>query len=87
MGYTVNYGHLQGEAKVNAALHDIRSYLGDKVFAEVGALMFDELHAFGLKNIEQIKRVLMMFAGIEGYPVEAWIQHTWDRVQDYEGKI
>jgi hypothetical protein len=88
MSQTIHYGHLQGKAKINAALKDIQNYLGLTLFAKVDELMFAEFKAHG-KSSNSCWRIEMNLAivGIEGYPVQAWIEHCWDRVQDDQGKI
>jgi hypothetical protein len=88
MSHTINYGHLQGQAKIKTALKDIQNYLGLELFTKVDELMFAEFSNNGKnsKSVWHIEMSLMM-AGIEGYPVQAWIEHCWDRVQDAQGKI
>ena len=60
---TIDYSTFTGPDKANAALDDVREYLGEAKFA----VLLDAARDY---NFEQFE-VLCGFAGIEGYPVRA----------------
>lgn len=69
MHYEIRYDHLEGQAKVDKGVEDIRSYLDDdERFDAVCTATADLLRRES--SIRQI-RFAPSFAGIGGYPVEA----------------
>ena len=73
MHYTISYTELNGDAKVEKALADCRSYLGDK-FSIVSEAIKDAL-ANGADERTLIIQ-LSVLAGISGYPAQVLIDHA-----------
>lgn len=67
MKTTINYTSLEGAAKAKKAIADIKSYLGNKKYAEVAPEM-------ALVTNPKQFAFYCMIAGIEGYPVVAWYE-------------
>lgn len=64
MHTTVDYGKLEGDAKREKAVQDVKNYLGERFHVVVG---FVEAS----KELKDVEFGLDMFLGIEGYPVQA----------------
>ena len=74
MHYEINYkGHATVEAADRAALADIADWMGADRFARVDALYREMAEPVGI----DVFRLQMSFAGIQGYPVEAWYRSLW----------
>jgi hypothetical protein len=65
-----DYSTLEGDAKRQAAMKDIRKYLGDE-FPKVNAKI-DEIGE--TLTLEDMRAICGLFLGIEGYPVRAWFE-------------
>lgn len=74
MPYTIDYGDLNGDAKVTKALADCRDYLGAKNFKLICEGIKDAL-AKGA-NERTLLMQLSVLAGISGYPAQVLIDHA-----------
>lgn len=73
MHYEVNYKKFETVSDRDAAaIGDIREFMGAERFATVNAL-FAQLDPIPLEQF----RLQLSFAGIGGYPVEAWHRSLW----------
>ncbi len=72
--YNVDYSELEGAEKVDAAVADARSYVGDDRKFETILMVAASLVA-GTANMGQA-RMVMSFAGIQGYPVIALCEYA-----------
>ncbi|HYD35926.1 MAG TPA: hypothetical protein VD999_07750 [Vitreimonas sp.] len=70
MHTTRDYSSLEGQAKLNAAIKDIRFYLSDKKFNELTKMFKNEPRM----SLSKFKFYLSMI-GIEGYPAIAWADY------------
>lgn len=68
--YNIDYTELEGKAKRAKALADMRDWLGPR-FDTITTILRDEPNA---ANLEWL-RMALSFAGVQGYPVEAY--HEW----------
>lgn len=77
MHYEINYkGHATVEAADRAALKDIAEWMGADRFARVDQLYREMAEPVSI----DVFRLQMSFAGIQGYPVEAWYRSLWPGV-------
>lgn len=73
MHYDVDYSVFDNEVdKHNAAIEDIRDYLGGEKFATLTT----EFRAMGEMTFGSFANYVSI-AGISGYPVKAWYNHIW----------
>ncbi len=70
MKKVIDYSTLEGDAKRQAAMEDIREYLGDE-FPILNAKI-DEIGE-GL-TLEDMRAICGLFLGIQNYPVRAWFE-------------
>ena len=68
MSYTVDYSQLSGKAKRNAALEDVRTFLGETLYEKVC-----ELIRTSTDTPEQCANALA-FVGVRGYPAQAMVE-------------
>lgn len=74
MHYEINYkGHATVADADRAAMKDIADWMGADRFARVDALYREMAEPVGI----DVFRLQMSFAGIQGYPVEAWYRSLW----------
>lgn len=73
MHYNRDYSRLEGAAKRQAALEDIRFYLGPEKFDEMSDMFKQYQPPITLDQFA----FALSFAGIEGYPVRAWHEEIW----------
>lgn len=74
MHYEINYkGHATVADADRAALKDIADWMGADRFARVDQLYRQMAEPVGI----DVFRLQMSFAGIQGYPVEAWYRSLW----------
>lgn len=71
MHYTVDYGLLEGVAKQQKAIQDIKDYLGTRKYNEISREVRPHAEAGRMGRLQFTAQV-EMFAGISGYPAEAW---------------
>lgn len=73
MHYEVNYKKFETVSDRDAAaIGDIREFMGDERFARV-----DQLYRQMEPLLLDVFRLQLSFAGIGGYPVEAWHRSLW----------
>ena len=70
--YEIDYGSLEGDAKREQAIRDIKSYLGDVQYEKISEMLRAVL-AEG-KDDDDTIRFTLAFAGVRGYPVTAWLE-------------
>lgn len=70
--YTIHYDGLSGDEKRAKAMEDIVNYLGDERFSKIDA----KLRKYESMELEQL-RIMLSFAGVQGYPVRAWYESIW----------
>lgn len=76
--YDVDYSAIEGDAKRDAAVRDIREYLGEeryRIVCQYFVLMQEPL------SLDEMSLALMM-AGVQGYPVQAWRETLWPEVRE-----
>lgn len=80
MHYTRNYTELEGAAKTEAALNDIKEFLGVERFEGLTAT----LKEFGEKQPLSKDRfaALVSISGVQGYPVMVWYNHCFPKKED-----
>jgi len=69
--YTIDYSKLEGQSKIDTAIADIKSFLGIKKFKEVTGLVKECKPPMTGEHFE----MMVSFAGIQGYPAQAWAEH------------
>jgi len=71
----IDYSSLQGVAKQEAALWDIKNWIGIEKFEHLTA----ELRKFDRDEMPlERMAMLMTIAGISGYPIRAWHEYIFD---------
>lgn len=81
MHYEINYGaHTDVVAADAAALADIRDWMGADRFETVDAMYKQLAEPISI----DLFRLQMSFAGIQGYPVEAWYRSLWPGICVFE---
>jgi hypothetical protein len=72
MSHTIDYSALEGDAKREAAMKDIKFWLGEDTFKRMQASVVAEYKdkPFSLETF----RFSASFAGVQGYPVQAWFE-------------
>ena len=74
MHYEINYKGFADTADADrAALADIQDWMGSDRFARVDAVYRELTEPVSI----DVFRLQMSFAGIQGYPVEAWYRSLW----------
>lgn len=71
MGYYVNYAGMNPEARREAALEDIKTWLGPERFT----LVENHIRPFAAQNDTMSFFIAASFAGIEGVPASEWFLH------------
>ncbi len=81
--YDVDYSLLEGDAKREKALADLKEFWGEERYErflnKCRAITEDLPTIFGF-------RLLLSFGGVEGYPVLALHEHLWPDRQDLRDK-
>jgi hypothetical protein len=72
MAYTIRYDALTPQAKYEQALEDLRQWLGPSRFAAL---------TIALRKDYDVRpktfTLMMSFAGVQYYPVEAFAEYLW----------
>ena len=76
--YDVDYTSLEGDAKRDAALQDIRDYLGDERYQVV----CDRLRELPKPMTLDVLSLTLMMTGVQGYPVQALRETIWPEVRE-----
>lgn len=71
--YTIDFNALPEADRDAAAIESIRDWLGGERYASLNR---DLPLAYEVMNIDHF-RLMMSFAGIEGFPVTVWHRHLW----------
>jgi hypothetical protein len=73
MHHTIDYGHLEGQAKIDKAIADIKFYLGEEKYKELSRVWKKEAEDNkGPIPFTRFRNLLEIFLGIDGYPAIAW---------------
>lgn len=75
MHHTIDYKDLEGQAKIDKAIKDIKFYLSEEKFEELSKVWQNDAETNGLIPFSRFRLGCEAFLGIEGYPVKAWAQH------------
>lgn len=70
--HNISYADLEGDAKRDKAMNDIREYIGNEKFAEMNTALNAWVKEFK-PSLQQFERVLFLFP-VSGYPLIAWYQ-------------
>lgn len=73
--YNVDYAGLEGEAKLNKALDDIKEYMGVDKF---NSLSTDFKANAPDLTLEQFS-LFTSLCGVQGYPIQAWYEYIYKR--------
>lgn len=76
--YSIDYSTLKGDEKAKQAIKDIIDYVGAVRFIEIGQLMRERYKE--KPSLDQF-RLMTSFAGVQGYPAEAWYKHIWPETE------
>ncbi len=71
MSYSVNYAGMDPEARREAALEDIKTWLGPGRFT----LVENHIRPFAAQNDTMSFFIAVSFAGIKGVPASEWFLH------------
>jgi len=96
MHYETKYDQEDPNAKREAAIKDIREWMGDDRYDTVTSGLIAAINAGQIKNFEQLE-FFFSIAGTSGYPVRAWaevhvpdwltkIEHGDDPLGDHHGR-
>lgn len=69
--YDVDYSKLDGKAKRDKAIADIKDYVGEEKFADVHKSLVEYHKVRPLSY--NVLALNLMLTGISGYPVVAWL--------------
>ena len=69
--YDIDYSKLSGVKRHAKAIQDIKDYIGKDRFKHLTKILVKE----NLQTLDEYKMALS-FAGIHGYPCEAWMHHV-----------
>ncbi len=67
----IRYNQSDKEAKIQAALSDVKEYLGEAKYNVLVRGVKSEYEYYGIRHAVRINRVYCLIAGIEGFPVRA----------------